>query len=218
MSSSCSTVAPKAATDAVPFQYPRVEGGIPAAGPSADRSEVADFTSAELQSRIDAARLKGGQEGEARARVAFQAALQTQAQLLSGAVANFAAERASYFEKVEIEVVRLALAIAAKILHRESALDPMLLAGVVRVVLDTMDRATQIKLCVPPGQAQGWREWVQQTASDHQFQIVEDQKLSSGQCILETSLGTTELSIEAQLKEIERGFFDLLAHRPSCTP
>ena len=33
-------------------------------------------------------------------------------------------------------------------------------------------------------------------------------------CILETELGTTELGLEAQLKEIEQGFFDLLAQRP----
>jgi flagellar assembly protein FliH len=32
--------------------------------------------------------------------------------------------------------------------------------------------------------------------------------------VLETELGETEIGLEAQLKEIERGFFDLLAQRP----
>jgi flagellar assembly protein FliH len=38
-----------------------------------------------------------------------------------------------------------------------------------------------------------------------------------GHCVLETALGTTELTLEAQLAEIERGFFDLLAQRPVTT-
>jgi flagellar assembly protein FliH len=33
-------------------------------------------------------------------------------------------------------------------------------------------------------------------------------------CVLETSLGSANFSINAQLKEVEQGFFDLLAQRP----
>jgi flagellar assembly protein FliH len=40
--------------------------------------------------------------------------------------------------------------------------------------------------------------------------------LGANQCVLETELGTTELGIETQLKEIEKGFFDLLAQRPEA--
>jgi flagellar assembly protein FliH len=40
--------------------------------------------------------------------------------------------------------------------------------------------------------------------------------LEANNCILETDLGTTELGIETQLKEIEKGFFDLLAQRPEA--
>ena len=37
-------------------------------------------------------------------------------------------------------------------------------------------------------------------------------------CILETELGSTELGLESQLKEIETGLFDLLAQRPDFPP
>src|ERR1700754_4367646 len=49
---------------------------------------------------------------------------------------EFRKERAKYFAQVEAEVVKLALAIAARVLHREASLDPLLLAGVVRVALE----------------------------------------------------------------------------------
>jgi flagellar assembly protein FliH len=223
MSSSCSRAPAGIGKNAAPFQYPSVEGGIALAGPAtpaeaAVMSEVANLTCAELQERLEAARREGQQEGETQARAAYQAELQSQAQMLSAALAGFAAERAAYFEKVEMEVVRLALAIAAKILHREAQLDPLLLAGVVRVALNTMDRASEISLCVPAAQGPAWRAWQERVAPDQKFQIVEDPQLGPGQCLLKTSLGSTELGAEAQLKEIEQGFFDLLAHRPGCTP
>jgi flagellar assembly protein FliH len=41
-----------------------------------------------------------------------------------------------------------------------------------------------------------------------------DGTLGLGQCRLETELGSTDLTLEAQLKEIEQGFFDLLAQKP----
>jgi flagellar assembly protein FliH len=39
--------------------------------------------------------------------------------------------------------------------------------------------------------------------------------MARGECVLETSVGTVELGIEAQLGEIERGFFDLMQKRPA---
>jgi flagellar assembly protein FliH len=41
-----------------------------------------------------------------------------------------------------------------------------------------------------------------------------DATLGPGRCMLETELGSTDLTLETQLKEIEQGFFDLLAQRP----
>jgi flagellar assembly protein FliH len=35
-----------------------------------------------------------------------------------------------------------------------------------------------------------------------------------GCCVLETEVGSTQISLETQLKEIEQGFLDLLEHRP----
>jgi flagellar assembly protein FliH len=43
---------------------------------------------------------------------------------------------------------------------------------------------------------------------------VGDPTLPQGHCTLETDFGTTEISLETQLKEIEQGFFDLLERRP----
>ena len=47
------------------------------------------------------------------------------------------------------------------------------------------------------------------------LQIVGDERLSAGECVLDTSVGRVELGVSAQLAEIERGFFDLMHQRPA---
>jgi hypothetical protein len=42
-------------------------------------------------------------------------------------------------------------------------------------------------------------------------EVVEDAALSEHDCLLETELGTTNFGLDTQLKEVEQGFFDLLA-------
>jgi flagellar assembly protein FliH len=46
-------------------------------------------------------------------------------------------------------------------------------------------------------------------------ELVADEDLHSGDCVLETHVGQVELGVSAQLEEIERGFFDLLDQRPA---
>jgi flagellar assembly protein FliH len=43
---------------------------------------------------------------------------------------------------------------------------------------------------------------------------VEDPQLTDQDCLLETELGTANFGLDSQLKEVEQGFFDLLALRP----
>jgi len=127
---------------------------------------------------------------------------------------RFAKERARYFLEVEAEVVRLALAIAARVLHREAALDPFLLRGVVRVALERIQEDSVVTLRVPDNRAGGWKEIL---AGEHRrgVTVVGDGRLGEGECVLETSVGRVELGVAPQLEEIEKGFFDLLHQRPA---
>jgi flagellar assembly protein FliH len=126
---------------------------------------------------------------------------------------EFVAARARYFAGVEAEVVKLALAIAARVLHREAKLDPLLLAGVVRVALGKVAEDSATVLRVPVSAVEGWQE-VFAGNSTSSPQIVGDEQLGDGECVLDTKVGKVELGVNAQLQEIERGFFDLMQQRP----
>lgn len=130
------------------------------------------------------------------------------------AVDAFQTERRRYFIDVEGEVVKLALAIAARILHREAKLDPLLLTAAVRVALDKVADSSTMALRVPLDELESWKNALK-IEIESRVQLVGDVRLEPGECILETAVGKVELGVPAQLKEIEKGFFDLLQQRPA---
>jgi flagellar assembly protein FliH len=165
------------------------------------------------------AREAGRQQGELQARTRLEEQLARERSAIAVAVADFARERAAYYRKIEEEAVRLALNIARKILHREAQIDPLLLMGILRVALDRIEGATGVTLAVNPLQAAVWRNFLITRMGPGELpEVVEDPAMALEQCQLRTSMGTADLGLEVQLKEIELGLMDLLAARPETKP
>ena len=157
----------------------------------------------------------GREEGYAEARKNFDEQLARERSAIAAALAQFTRDRGAYYAQLEAQVVQLALAIARKILHREAQVDPLLLAGIVRVALEKIEGATGVALRVHPQVAGEWQRYLaSRMAPEDLPQIVEDSALDPERCVLATSMGTAQLGVEVQLKEIEQGFMDLLAARP----
>lgn len=171
-------------------------------------------TDEEIQVREQQAWEKGFQEATVRARENMEKALQADRERIAAALDEFAKEREDYFRNVEGEAVRLVLSIARKVLHREAQVDPLLLTGVVRVTLENIASGTHLKLRVPAIQAGDWRAALGSMSDfDSEIEIVGDKSLRGPECLIVTDAGTTDLSLEGQLAEIERGFLDLLPQR-----
>jgi flagellar assembly protein FliH len=182
---------------------PRVPGNNPA--PAAER---------EAQAR-EAGRL----QAELQARAKLEEQLLRERTAIAQAVNEFARERAAYYRKIEEEAVRLALSIARKVLRREAQIDPLLLMGILRVALDRIEGATSVVLAVPPQQGGVWRNYLTTRMDAGELpEVVEDPTMAPEQCQLRTSMGTADLGLEVQLKEIEHGLMDLLAARPGAKP
>lgn len=128
---------------------------------------------------------------------------------------RFTQERTRYFAAVEEQVVRLSLAIAARVLHREAKMDPLLLMGAARVALEKIHDDSETVLRVSGDDLSMWMNQFGDGTTARSFRIVPDERMERGDCVLETSVGTVELGVEVQLAEIERGFFDLLQKRPA---
>ncbi len=153
---------------------------------------------------------------EARFAEAIAAAAAGERAHLTRAVEEFKRDRAEFFARVEGELVELALAIAGRILHRESQVDRRLLAGLARVAVEKIEQRTAVRLRVPRGDGPVWQEHLSAQTALPAVEVVEDETLGEGSCRLETELGTAELGLESQLKEVEQGLMDLLAARPGA--
>lgn len=160
-------------------------------------------------------RARGFEDGISNARAEYEMAVAALRSQVAKAVGDFAAERESYFHRVEQEVVQLTLAIARKILRREAQVDPLLLTGVLRVALEKLNAGTSSRLRANPADVHIWREYFMQTREKFPTpELIGDPELEPFRCVLETDLGTTEIGLDTQLKEIEQGFLDLLSQRP----
>ncbi len=165
----------------------------------------------EIATATEAARKQAFQEGVAQANANAAQAIEQERLALCQALADFAVQRKDYFRRIESQAVRLALSIARKILHREAQIDPLLLAGVVRVALEGVQRGSKLVLHTSPGSVRSWAEFcAKNLAGDRTVDVVADERLTNHQCVLEAEVGSTEIGLDAQLHEIESGFFDLL--------
>jgi len=195
-----------------PFPYDTVSPGSRVKYTVDDLSGGNDSDTA---SREELARVQGRQEAAAEAQQSFRLQLEKERTSLAAALASFTRDRAAYFQKVESEVVQLALSIARKILHREAQVDPLLLAGIVRVALEKIDGATGVVLHLHPSNAPEWRHFLALHLNPADMpEIVEDPAQEPEACTLETAMGTAAIGLDIQLKEIERGLMDLMAARP----
>jgi flagellar assembly protein FliH len=185
-----------------------------AAGRDGEKQAAPSPSAQEINDLLIRARIEAAAETEKRLSGEYIARSDGEAAKILQALALFESERKGYFSRIESEVVHLALAIAAKVLHREAQVDPLLVAALVRVAVDRLHDGSSVSVRVPTAKAEKWRERLANPLNGSTIAIVEDAHLGPDDCILETDVGSANFSIDAQLKEVEQGFFDLLAQRP----
>jgi flagellar assembly protein FliH len=175
--------------------------------------ESAEKLAEETRRAFDAGRERGLLEGrqlEFEAHVsALRAAEERHTQQSAKLIDQFTQESDRYLHAVEKEVVKLALAVAARILRREAQMDPLLLTGAVRVALGQLAGSTEVRLRVPAGELELWNDSLALLPNlALKPQVIAGEGMRLGDCVIETSLGSVDIGIRSQLGEIERGFFD----------
>ena len=215
MSTSSSLARQRSGKEVISFPYQElsVRDTVSIPGAKIDPITLEDDQQRREVEAHDAGRL----EGEAHARADFVSQIDDMRHSLAETLDEFVRERHEYYQRVEREVVQLALGIARKILHRESNIDPLLLAGMVRVLLERMEHASKLSVQVNPSEVSEFRAFFARHLPDKQPEVIENAEIPSGRCTVRTELGTTEVGPEVQLKEIEQGLLDLQAAKPAVT-
>ena len=152
---------------------------------------------------------RGFSEGRAVGHDQAAAELKPVIDRLSRSLADLASLRSRVRKSAEADLLKLAIAVARRVLHRELTLDPGSIEGLIRVALEKLESRELCRVRVHPDQEPVIRTLLARFSAAP-VELTPDHTLQCGDVLFETSHGTLDGSIEAQLEEIERGFADRL--------
>lgn len=121
---------------------------------------------------------------------------------------EFGRDRQRYFAAAETQVIRLALAIARRVLSREVKVNPLHLESTVRSALDKVQDGSESVLRVNAADVEEWT-MLFATGGEYHVRVLGEDRIARGECMLETNVGRVDLNVETQIGEIERGFDEL---------
>jgi flagellar assembly protein FliH len=186
---------------------PIVEAGEQQAQPE-PMPEPVDLRAQQIAVMVEAAREDAAEQTRVRMQSEMDVQQERERARAERLTVEFARDRRRYFAAAETQVVRLALAIASRVLAREVQTSELPLAEIVKAALAKVQDGSESVLRVHPDLASQWRVFFQHEA---RINVTEDGTLAPDDCVLETKIGRVDLSVATQMQEIERGFDDLIA-------
>ncbi len=178
--------------------------------PSLDLEHALREAQLNAQAAIAQARHEGLQQGRNEGQQMARTELAPLMDRLARTIADLSETRDAFRHEAEGDVVRLALGIARRILHRELSIDPDALTGLVRVALGKFEARELHRVLVSPDDHPAVSKALQDLKLPRRVEIIADPTLERGAALFETVKGTLDSSIDTQLDEIERGLLDVL--------
>jgi flagellar assembly protein FliH len=162
------------------------------------------------EQRAREAHAAGVREGEAAGRAEAAAEVQPVIEKLGCAIGEISSLRARLRREAEADLVRLALAMARRILRRELAVDPDALHGLIMGALEKLQAQEICRVRVAPPHVALLKKCLEQANTGTGVEIIADPSREPGTVIFETERGGLDASIDSQLREIDRGLTDRL--------
>jgi flagellar assembly protein FliH len=184
---------------------------VPSAQPVLERDENGPQERVRIEQE---AYHRGFTEGKAVGRQQAGGELQSVLDQLGKSLASLASLRSRIRGEAEGDLLKLAITIARRVLHRELTLDPESIEGLIRVALDKLQSRELCRVRVHPDQEQAIRKSLERFANSQKVELITDSSLQCGDVLFETAHGNLDASIESQLSEIERGLADRLRRLP----
>jgi flagellar assembly protein FliH len=178
--------------------------------PAAEFGRRAEELRRECERRVGEARSAAFEEGAGQARAEAAAGLQAVVERMARSVEEMATLRARLRREAEGDLIRLALAIARRVLNRELAVDPEAMHGLILGALEKLQSHEISRVRVHPDLAAMLRESLRRVAAHQSAEVVADTSRERGDLVFETTRGNLDVSVEGQLQEIERGLADRL--------
>ena len=150
---------------------------------------------------------EGYAEGESAGARQAEARLRETIESFGNAVRSLTEYKPSLRQATQRELVKLALGVAQRILHREVTVDPAVVLGIVRTCLDEFNASDMNRLGVHPRDYDVVTGYFEDNPLPN-LEVVSDPTVGLGGAVFETSHGKIDARLDTQLKEIEQGLAD----------
>jgi len=169
-------------------------------------------TKQETEQRIRDAEAAARKEGETRAKQEADNTIQAELAKIGRMMNDVALSGSALRRQAEEDLVRLSIAIARRIIHREISIDPDALLGLVKAALSKIDGREIHLIRAHPDTAPIIQRALNSAEAQARIEIAVDPRAERGTLLVETARGQLDASIETQLQEVQRGFTDLVAN------
>jgi flagellar assembly protein FliH len=150
----------------------------------------------------------GAREALQRADAELQRTLETLRTQLQQVIESVHAQYEAYLQHAESQMLDLVLEIARKVVREELKMQPAHVLAIVRDALRRVQGFGRLRIRVNPLDVDLMRQnrpsLLQVVEGVETIEIVEDRRVDSGSCIIETEQGVYDARIRTQLGEIER--------------
>lgn len=164
----------------------------------------------EFARKLDQARREAYAEGLAAGRQQAEDQFRPAVERLAETLNSLARLRQDLRQQTIQDLVHLAVSIAARVLHREVAVDPDALSGLIQAAYLKIQAREISRVRMHPTLENVVRKVLQQAGAPNNLVLVSDPSLNPAEVFFETAQGTLDGSVETQLREIERGLTDRL--------
>lgn len=118
--------------------------------------------------------------------------------------------RSLLYVQAEREVVKLALAVAKKIVHREIRIDRDIVQTLVHVALSHVSEKSAVTICLNPEDYSYLLERRAEVSQSEgrEISLQADKSIERGGCLIQTNCGDIDARIEERFREVEQSFFE----------
>lgn len=197
----------------MPVARAHTESPVARSMPQVDVEAKVAEVRAQAQREMDAAVQRARQECEAKAHALVQNEVEPWLKRMAQSIEDIGTVKQRYLAESEDQLVRLAVAVARRILYREIQVDTEALLGLVHAATQRSELRELNRILLNPKDHQALLPHLERLRLPPRVEVVSDSALERGALLLESTSGILDASIQAQLDEVERGFIDLLGRR-----
>jgi flagellar assembly protein FliH len=176
-----------------------------------DAQQRAEALIADAQARVTQIEMQahdgGFERGMTDGRASAQAEMDEMLETMRGLIEMARIERHKIIEGAEPEIVRLATAIAERILHKHVAVDASTVHDMTRNAITRIVSRENVTVRVNPADIESMRENREQLMMFNDIEhlrLIEDQRVDRGGVVIETEAGTIDAKVSTQLREVRR--------------